>query len=141
MGKRFTPPKTIYRLDFEGTELEGLEVRMRGGKLRTVFEVAPLVGVTEETATASDVQASLEQYVMLADHLVEWNVDDDMGNPVPPTLEGLQSQEVRHVNMIAAAWQRAQVDVPTPLAHGSNSGPLPDVLTIPMESIPASLVS
>lgn len=141
MPKGFTPPRTVYRLDFEGTELEGLEVRMRGGKLGAAFDTVQLVGVTEKNATAADAKLALAQYEEMADHLISWNVMDKNGQEVPANLEGLKTQETRHVNMIAAAWQRAQVDVPGPLPRDSSPSPTPDLPMIPMESIPASLVS
>jgi len=141
MPKGFTPPRTVYRLDFEDTELEGLEMRMRGGKLAQVFTSVQLVGVTDATATAADAALAVSQYQDLADHIIEWNYVDEHGRPVKPGLEGLKDLEIRHVQMIAAAWQRAQVDVPGPLPRDSKPSPAPDLLTIPMESIPASLVS
>lgn len=141
MPKGFTPPRTQYRLDFTGTELEGLEVVMRGGKLAQAFETIHLVGVSEASVTAADAKLALAQYEEFADHLIEWNITDEKGRKVPATLDGLKTQEIRHVNMIAAAWQRAQVDVPGPLPSGSSPTSTPDLLMIPMESIPASLAS
>lgn len=141
----YTPPSTVYRLDFSGTELEGLEVRMTGGKLGDAFDAvdgaAGLVGVTDENATIEDARLVLSQYEEMAEHLVSWNVTTKQGVDVPATLAGLKTQETRHVNMIAAAWQRAQVDVPGPLPHGSTNGPSSDLSTIQMEAIPASLAS
>lgn len=137
----FTPKRTVYRLDFEGTDLDGLEVRMSGGSLALAFDFSPLIGVTDSNATAADVQLLMSQYEELADHIIEWNCEDEDGNPVPADLEGLKTLELRYVNMIAEAWQRAQVDVPGPLSRDSNSGQLPDVLSIPMAPIPASLAS
>lgn len=136
----FTPPRTVYRLDFEGTDLDGLEARMYGGNLGQAFEFAGLVGITDETATAEDVRLLLQQYSVIADHLKSWNVETDEGEPVPPDLEGLKSLELKHVQIIAKAWQAAQVDVPGPLPSSSPSGP-PDLLEIPMAAIPASLAS
>lgn len=141
MSKGFTPPKTVYRLDFTGTELEGLEVRMRGGKLRAAFDSLPLVGVNETNATAEDARLMLAQYGELAAHLISWNVTDEDDQEVPPTLEGLKTLELRHVQMITTAWQRAQVDVPGPLPSSSPTGPLPDLPMIPMTAIPESLAS
>lgn len=137
----FTPKKTIYRLDFEGTDLDGLEVRIRGGKLAQAFASASLVGINETNATAADVQLMLSQYQDLADHIVEWNLENEAGEEVAPDLAGLQTLELRYVRMIADAWQRAQVDVPGPLPQPSSSGQLPDVLSVPMAPIPASLAS
>lgn len=144
MGKKFVPPSTIYILDFEGTELEGLEVRMRGGKLGAAFDIAPLVGKVGggvENLSEEDARAALAQYEDMAAHLVSWNMADDNGNDIPATIAGLKTQEIRHVNMIAEAWQRAQVDVPGPLPSSSHNGPPPDLPTIPMMEIPASLAS
>lgn len=137
----FTPKQTVYRLDFEDTDLDGLEVRIRGGKLAQAFTSAGLVGITESNATAADVQLMLSQYQDLANHIVEWNLDDEDGNPVVADLGGLQTLELRYVKMIADAWQRAQVDVPGPLPQPSTSGRLPDVLSVPMAPIPESLAS
>lgn len=139
--KKFTRPRTTYRLDFADTDLDGLEVRMRGGKLRTVFDQLPLVGVTDANATPEDAKLMLAQYEELAAHLVDWNMVDDDGNDIPATLEGLKDLELRHVQMIATAWQRAQVDVPGPLPSSSSTGPLPDLPMIPMTAIPESLAS
>ncbi len=135
----FTPPRTVYRLDFEGTDLDGLEVRMYGGNLGQAFDFAGLVGVTERTATAEDVRLLLQQYAEIAGHLKSWNIDDARGEPVPADLEG-KTLELKHVQAIAEAWQRAQVDVPGPLPSNSPDGP-PDLLEIPMAAIPASLAS
>ena len=131
----FTPPKTVYRLDFEDTELDGLEVRMRGGNLGQTFGIGDLVGVTEENATPEDAKAILRQYEEIAKHLVSWNVEDENKNPVPADLEGLKTLETRHVNMIVAAWQRAQADVPGPLSKPSSSTRPPELLSIPMEPL------
>lgn len=137
----FKPPRSVYRLDFEGTELEGLEMRMRGGKLAQAFAATDLVGISETNATKEDVELALGQYQELADHLISWNYEDDDNRPVPANLDGLKTMEIRHVNMIAAAWQKAQVDVPGPLPSASSPGPLPDLPMIPMGGIPESLAS
>jgi hypothetical protein len=137
----FTPPKTIYRLDFADTDLDGLEVRMRGGRLAQAFDVAGLIGVTEANATAEDVQAMLGQYAEIADHLVSWNYEDEDGEAIPPDLEGLKTLEIRYVQMIAEAWRNAQVNVPGPLSRSSNSMPPPELSSIPMEPLVAPLAS
>lgn len=141
MTKGFKPPRTVYRLDFEGTDLDGLEMRMRGGKLAQVFATVQLVGVTDDNMTASDVAIAMSQYQDLADHIIEWNYVNENDDPVAPDLEGLKSLEVRHVQMIAAAWQKAQVDIPAPLPHASSSSPATELSSIPMETLPASLAS
>lgn len=141
MAKGFKAPKTIYRLDFAGTELDGLEVRMTGGKLRDVFAAVRLVGVTDETLTAADAELAMSQYQDMADHIISWNLEDDNDQPIAPDLDGLKSLETRHIQMIAAAWQKAQVDIPAPLPGASNSSPTTDLSTIRMEALPERLAS
>jgi hypothetical protein len=142
----FTPKSTVYLLQFEGEDLAGLEVRMRAAKLGVLFIGPEAFAVDErmqagEKPTAADLEAVTFEFRSLADHLVSWNLDDDGGNPVPATLEGLKTLEVPLVARITKAWQSAMKEVPAPLSKRSSNGALPDLSSIPMASIPASLAS
>lgn len=141
----FKAPRTVYLLDFEGTDLNGLEVKMRGGKLGdafdTIHEVGKLAGARPDGISVADAELALSQYGDLADHLVSWNLTDDHDQPIKPDLDGLKTLEVRHVNMIAAAWQKAQVGVPGPLPSNLTTTSVTDLSLIRMEELPASLAS
>lgn len=145
----YTPRSTVYVLDFTGTEHEGLEVRMRATALGVLFDAGELVGIAERidaagtTAipAAEDVDRMVDQYRDLAKHLVSWNVEIPEGNAIPPTLESLKLLELPLVNLIAQTWRQAMGQVAPPLPNGSSSGPLPDLSSVPMASIPASLLS
>jgi len=138
----FKPPRSKYRLDFEGTDLDGLEVVMLGGKLGDAFTtISQVSGVDVTVPTIANAEVALSQYEEMAAHIVSWNLTDDDENPVEPNLEGLKTLEVRYVNMIATAWQKAQVGVPGPLPSSSNTTPDTALSSIRMETLPASLAS
>lgn len=140
----YKPRSTIYTLDFDGTDWDGLEVRMRATKLGNLFGSASLLGVMEKISdnalpSSEDMALALSQYETIAEHLVSWNIDADDDSPLPATLEGLKSLEVPLVMAISNTWQAAMQDVAPPLSSSSSAG-LPDV-PIPMVSIPASLAN
>jgi hypothetical protein len=145
----FKPRSTVYTLDFAGTEYDGLEVRMRATALGTLFVAPELLGIKERMDAAGvnampapdDLDRMMDQYRDLADHLVSWNIDAADGTELPADLDGLKTLEVPLVNEIAQAWRMAMAQVAPPLSDGSNSGPLPDLSSVPMASIPASLMS
>jgi len=138
----FKPPRSKYRLDFEGTDLDGLEVVMLGGKLGDAFTtISQVSGVDVTVPTIANAEVALSQYEEMAAHIISWNLTDDDENPVEPNLEGLKTLEVRYVNMIASAWQKAQVGVPGPLPSSSNTMPDTALSSIRMETLPASLAS
>ena len=138
----FKPPRSKYRLDFEGTDLDGLEVVMLGGKLGDAFTtISQVSGVDVTVPTIANAEVALSQYEEMAAHIVSWNLTDDDENPVEPNLEGLKTLEVRYVNMIATAWQKAQVGVPGPLPSSSNTTPDTALSSIRMDTLPASLAS
>jgi hypothetical protein len=114
MGYRRVP--TIHTLDnIEGEE--GLIVRLKSikiGKLRRLM-----------TLTASDDTANqgLEQiFDLLQDAMVSWNLEDEEGQPVPATAEGLEDQEAELILRIVEAWMEVMTGVSTDLGKGSSSG-------------------
>lgn len=125
MGYR--PPRKIYKLDFAGTEYEGLEVSMRGVTVGEELEQESRRGTPGFGRYIFDLMASL---------LVEWNVEDDNGEPVPATRDGVLTQDSTMVQSILEALQAAVSGVPDPLPQSLPSGePSPAVSEIPMEAL------
>jgi hypothetical protein len=137
----YTPRRHVYLLQFEGEEFEGLEVRMRAAKLGMMFDARTLAAIDMTNPSVADVDATLEQMEILADHIVSWNIEDEDGNPVPANLDGLKQQEVPLVGQIFAAWQQAMGDVTGPLPNSLSSSRPPDSLSLPMEPLAANLAS
>jgi hypothetical protein len=76
---------------------------------------------------------------ILADVIVEWNLDDDDDKPVPATASGLRDQDPELVAGIVRAWVGASSRVAPPLPAGSSPGEIE--AGIPMEVLDASLSS
>jgi hypothetical protein len=125
MGYR--PKRRIYNLDFTGTDYEGLQASVRG---MTVGEELEL----DEADLTGDLVVKT-----LVKRLVSWNVEDEQGNPVPCTFEGVCTQDGAMVLAIINALRQASSGVPDPLPQSSPSGePSPVASAIPMEPLSAS---
>lgn len=124
MGYR--PKRKIYTLDFSGTDYEGLQVTVRG---LTVAEELELDGQ----------EASSDLIIKrLVSRLISWNVEDDKGQPVPTTHDGVCTQDVAMVLAILDALRTANSGVPAPLPNGSPAGEPSAVASIPTEPLSPS---
>jgi hypothetical protein len=126
----FRPEKKVFRLKFEDSELEGLEV-MAGGT--TTGEMLDL-----QDAEKGQVAFAIE---MLGKRLISWNLEEEDGTPVPANADGLRSQDPDFVRAIIAAWTEAIGGVEAPLRAGSDSGETSLAASIPMEPLSQSRAS
>lgn len=124
MGYR--PKRKIYNLDFTGTDYEGLEVKLRGMTVGEELELDDLRGKDDFGRKVFEMTTRL---------LVEWNVEDDQGVPVPCTFEGVCTQDAGMVMAILDALQTANSGVSDPLPQSSPSGELSPVASIPTEPL------
>jgi hypothetical protein len=124
----FQRKRKVYKLDFTGTEYEGLEVRVSG---LTTGEYLDFLGgnVDEEDGASTD--AMLQ---MFARHLVSWNLEDE-GVPVPATFEGLKTNDMPMNMLMIDAWTSALANVPESTAKKLNTGSDPLVASIPTEML------
>lgn len=113
----FKVPSTILRLKFEDEEFAGLEIRARSLPLESLFQL-------QEAQEKADQDSSAAREVMrtLGDAIIEWNLEDDDGNPVKPGADGLLQLDIRFAMAILNAWQEAMVSVPNRLLAASNGG-------------------
>ncbi|MFG2269142.1 hypothetical protein ACGFNY_05130 [Streptomyces chartreusis] len=122
----FRPPRKTYTLDFTGTDYDGLEVKVRG------FTVG-------EELELDDAEFSGDLLVKtIASRLISWNVEDEKGEPVPATFEGICTQETAMVLAILDALRRANSGVSAPLPNGSPTGGPTPVVSIPMAPLSES---
>ncbi|MEU3161779.1 hypothetical protein ABZ753_30905 [Streptomyces griseoincarnatus] len=127
MGYR--PKRRVFQLDFTGTDYEGLEASMR----------APTVGEELEfTKLRNKEDSGQELFTFLTRLLVSWNVEDDNGQPVPCTFEGVCSQDGAMVLAILDAGQTAASGVPAPLPQSSPDGEPSPEASIPMAPLSVS---
>lgn len=103
----FTPNRKLYRLVFEG-ELDGLVVTTRAGSVVTYKRIAALANRSYSSPPSDEDLDNLSYlYAAFAGVLVEWNLEEPEGVPVPTTLAGVESQEPWLVNAMVTAWLEA----------------------------------
>ncbi len=129
----YVPKKKTYKLDFAGTEHDGLLVRIRGINTGQYMDLLGLKSIAEE-----DEDAQTKMLELMVDRLVDWNITEEDGTPVPCDLAGVRAQDLDLNLAIINAWQKAIADVPAPLPQGSPSGEPSPVASIPMEALSPS---
>jgi hypothetical protein len=134
----FKKKTTIYELVFEDKELEGLEVRAKSvpsGDLLDLMDAASKIDVTSSTFSNSDLSAIKQLLTGFSRALVSWNLEEEDGTPVPPTLESIHAQEFIFVLPIVTAWMDAVAGVSADLGKDSGSGETFPEGSLPMETL------
>jgi hypothetical protein len=94
----YRPKREPFKLDFSGTEHDGLEVIVRPLPTSVVLDIVAA------TARKDDPTVLRQVYATFAYALESWNVEGDDGEPVPADLDGLLSQEPRFIITVITAW-------------------------------------
>lgn len=132
--------RSTLKLVFEDPQFKGLEVRMRRLPIGDLFGVTELAELDEKDPVAMK-QQFYHLTNMVGAGLLSWNLEDDQGQPIPATAEGLRSQDIEFVMGIVTAWTEAASSVRPPLSRHSNSGRLPPERFELMENVLESQLS
>lgn len=125
----FKRKRKVYVLDFDGTEYEGLEVKVGG---LTTGEYLELVGLS---APGNDGTGETEKMLQFfSAHLRSWNLLDEDDVPVPTTFDGVKTNDLTMNMFIVGAWTDALASVPEKTGKESTSGDL-TLSSIPVESL------
>ena len=124
----------IYKLIFDDPEYEGLEVRASSLTIRKLREIVNLRGLDSNNPHEAN-KASDRMFSTFADCLISWNLEDELGNPVPATLEGIENQETDFIMPIIGVWMDTITGATGPLDQTSSDGELFPVGSIPMETL------
>jgi hypothetical protein len=132
----YTPPRKIYRIEpDDGHQYHGLVVRIRSVPLGQFLALSELADAATAMAGMKDL------FGELGAALVDWNVTDDEGLPVPATAAGLHSQDFDFGMFIFGEWLDAMGGVPAPLEPRPNeSADMEAALAltaIPLSSVPS----
>lgn len=144
----YRPKTKIYRIE-PGGEYEGLVVRVRSvpvGQFMALADLADGIDAESIAGTSLDEAAAKfgqigQLFEALADALIEWNVEDDDGQPVPATLEGLYRQDFDLVMFLVGEWIGAMGGISGPLEQkptGSAPSNVPESLGLAGLSTPLS---
>lgn len=133
----FVPKRKVYSLDFADTDLDGLEIRLRG------MTTGELIDAMEKREAATDAGSSefAELLELMAAKVVSWNVTTEGGQPVEPTVAAFREQDPEFNIGIIDAWTTAINGVPAPLEQPSPDGEPSLVASIPMETLSESQAS
>lgn len=134
----YKPRRTLYKLDFSETEHAGLEVTTTSVTLGALLEFTEMSDAAESGVDQAAVRRLFGEFARV---LVDWNVEDDAGAPVPQTLEGLLSLEFGFVMAVINAWIGALSKAPPPLPAGSASGGTSPEASLGLGSLSQSLPS
>jgi len=134
--------RRVYRLRFEDEELDGLVVKVRSASVGRLLEFMRfLAGLSDDDLTTDDVEKFAGLFESFAEVLQEWNVQDEAGEPVPATLEGVRSQDGDFVMDIMRVWFQAVTQPPAPLPATSSAGGPSAAPPLPMEPLSPSRAS
>lgn len=135
----FVRQKT-YVLDFEGTELDGLTVK---AKACTVGEYVEIHKVYDrELAELDSLRNDFGELAeLIVPHLIEWDLEEPSGQPIPLTLESVTALDHDALKLLLWAYRTAITEVPRPLEKPSASGEPSQVELPPMEVLSPSLAS
>jgi hypothetical protein len=137
----YQPTRPTFKLIFKDDEFDGLGVRTTSPSLGALQETMRLAGSASDSQDYSQLDKMID---LFAELLLEWNVEDDAGAPVPPTVPGLQAQPAPFVMSLIKAWgeqMRQSVQVPDPLDETSTGGSLSGVPSLPMDPSSTSRAS
>jgi hypothetical protein len=117
--------RKIYTLKWaEGHDLHGLEVSLTGLSVGRVAKLEALAGALAGGSATGDMLATADElFREMAACLLEWNLEDHKGNPVPATYEGIADQDITLIADLATSWVETAVSVDTPLPNGSSATP------------------
>jgi hypothetical protein len=137
----FEPPRKVFNLVFEDPALAGLQVKMYELPLGDMLDLVETANIDVANFTVADLAAVRHLIVAVAENMKSWNVEVPLGTPVEPSVEAVGKQGTSMVMAIIQAWFGAMGEVEAPLGSSSPSSLLPDLSSIPMEALPASLAS
>ena len=136
----FRPEPTTFNLTFDGTPLEGLQIKATCCTVAEYRRIQQIAASSGGTITEQDIKDNDWVLELFAENLREWNLDDPRtGQPVSADIEGLNSQEHRFVVMMITAWQTALVSVPTTSSTESDSGASSEEATLGLASLSENL--
>lgn len=131
----FKRERKTYKLQFEG-ELAGLVVRARSLPLGAFMELGKLLDTEAGVSAGAEDMGKVDTlFHTFAGALISWNLEDDDDQPVPPTAEGLYTQDLEFCVSVITAYMQAVSGVSASLGKESPAGEPSLAASIPMEPL------
>lgn len=137
----FKLERTVYPLAFDDPEYEGLTIRVRARSMQEVLDGVALNWLPDDPVEErSRKQAAiLDSFVA---HIVDWNLEDGDGEPVPVTVEGLRGAcEPEQLGYIVGVWLAGRQRIAAPLEQPSPASSLSEIPMTVLASTPEPVSS
>ena len=110
--KGFRLPEKTAHVTFEGTDYDGAEIQ-----LRLSVSFAQFIAL-RESAQGEDQEGMARLFGQNV--LMDWNLEDDDGEPIPADGDGMLAIPLELTNLIVQHWVEAVSGVPAPLEPRSS---------------------
>jgi len=110
--KGFRLPERTALINFQGTDYDGAEIQIR---LSVTF--AQFIEL-RESAQGEDQEGMARLFGQNV--LMDWNLEDDDGQPIPADGDGMLAIPLELTNLIVQHWVEAVSGVPAPLEPQSS---------------------
>lgn len=136
----YVPQQVVYNVDFSGTKLVGLEIKVQSISTDQILHLTRLAETFDVSASGARQGDAVDTLLTeLAGMIVSWNVETPDGTPVPPSRQALGQQDLgRFVLPVLRMCIDAIVGVDDELGKGSASGPPSPAVSLPMETLSAN---
>lgn len=118
----FQRKRKVYELDFTGTGLEGLTMKMRGMVMAEAFQLSSLRDMAEIKDLDQQMSAIRTLFEFVAERIISWDMIDENGESIEPTADALMSLDTADAFATLDAWQKAVEGVSAPLDNRSSGG-------------------
>lgn len=135
----FKVQRRIYRLVFEDPNLAGAIVRAKSIPFGEFLTIGRLASEIQDRGTQHAQELMDRMCITVSGALVDWNLEDEDGTPIPCTADGLLSLDPDLAMTIIRAWMDAMGSVPDPLGGPSSGGGNFPEASIPMETLSVNL--
>lgn len=116
MGYRKVP--VIHTVTFEGSDYEGLIVRLKGLKIGSMRRLIDLMESEDEKMTVM----MTGMIGTIADSIVSWNLEDEQGAELPATAEEMEDLEFAMLFELVSRWLEKMTGPNASLGKDSPSG-------------------
>lgn len=128
----FRPKSRVYKITWPyGHDLHGFEVQCRALRLGELLDMAAKASTAKETP--EEMGTLVDDFAAL---ITDWNREDDDGNPVPVSADGLRTLEASDFfDLLEAYLNAGGMSVPDPLPGSSPTGDRSPVQLPPMDEL------
>ena len=109
--KGFRIPEKTALITFKDTDYDGAEIQ-----LRLSVSFAQFIAL-REAAQGEDQEGMARLFG--ENVLMEWNLEDADGNPIPANSDGMMAIPLQLTNLVVQHWVEAVAGVPAPLSETS----------------------